>query len=204
MQFASPTAAKLAACAGVPILLLLLLLLDRTPSPSLLLARSHASLRSPFMARRAVGGARMQSLLLPWYETVSVGDGTGPESTSYWKVPPQTSLRGGFPAPPNNFQDPTIWNADSVLNGGNKEWSEEDAALHAYNMQRWRNKILDEQVEKQENMWNLMNRADFCDRYCGGDRDWGNMCYRCHGWNELRSDHRTATLNHAEKQGAKG
>jgi hypothetical protein len=29
---------------------------------------------------------------------------------------------------------------------GNKAWSEEDAALHAYNMQRWRNKILDEQV----------------------------------------------------------
>lgn len=28
----------------------------------------------------------------------------------------------------------TVWNGDHVLNGGNKEWAEEDAALHAFNM----------------------------------------------------------------------
>uniref|UniRef100_A0A7S0I1M0 Uncharacterized protein n=1 Tax=Hanusia phi TaxID=3032 RepID=A0A7S0I1M0_9CRYP len=199
MQGGSLTVAKLAACAGVPILLVILLLLDRTPSPNLLLARHYPSTRSPLMARRAVGGARTQSLLLPWYESVSVGDGAGPESTSYWKVP-ATSLSGGFPAPPNTFQDPTVWNADSVLNGGNKEWSEEDAALHAYNMQRWRNRILDEQIEKQENMWDLMNRAEYCDRYCGGNNDWGHMCYRCRGWNQYdKSDSPTASLKHADK-----
>jgi hypothetical protein len=52
----------------------------------------------------------------------------------------------GFGPPPNTFQDPTKWNADSSLTGGNKEWAEEDAALHALNLQKWRNKILGEQV----------------------------------------------------------
>ena len=27
-----------------------------------------------------------------------------------------------------------VYNGDSSLNGGNKEWQEEDAALHAFNM----------------------------------------------------------------------
>ncbi len=27
-----------------------------------------------------------------------------------------------------------VFNGDSTLNGGNKEWAEEDAALHAFNM----------------------------------------------------------------------
>jgi hypothetical protein len=27
-----------------------------------------------------------------------------------------------------------VYNGDSTLNGGNKEWEEEDAALHAFNM----------------------------------------------------------------------
>lgn len=54
-------------------------------------------------------------------------------------------------------QDTTRWNGDNVLNGNNKEWSEEDAALHAFNMQNWRNRILDTQIEKQRRMWSLMN-----------------------------------------------
>ena len=63
----------------------------------------------------------------------------------------------------------SVWNGDNVLNGGNREWAEEDAALHAYNMvgfrfllfivslsspseisecfqQTWRGKILEAQV----------------------------------------------------------
>jgi hypothetical protein len=31
-------------------------------------------------------------------------------------------------------QDVTKWNGDNSLNGGNKEWAEEDGALHAFNM----------------------------------------------------------------------
>ncbi|KAJ1488529.1 hypothetical protein T484DRAFT_1783016 [Baffinella frigidus] len=138
--------------------------------------------------------ARTQSLVMPWYEVASEGDGISPENVAYWRVPPtvapasQTKDRAGFafpapphntedlagfPAPPNNFQDPTVWNGDHVLNGGNKEWSEEDAALHAYNMQRWRNKILNEQrwrnkilneqIDHQDSQWELMNRARRCD-----------------------------------------
>ena len=33
-------------------------------------------------------------------------------------------------------QDLTKWNGDHALNGGNKEWAEEDGALHAFNMVR--------------------------------------------------------------------
>ena len=40
----------------------------------------------------------------------------------------------------------SVWNADSSTNGGNKEWEEEDRALHAFNMQNWRNKDLQAQV----------------------------------------------------------
>jgi hypothetical protein len=29
---------------------------------------------------------------------------------------------------------PSVWNGEAALNGGNREWAEEDAALHAYNM----------------------------------------------------------------------
>ena len=67
------------------------------------------------------------TLSQPWYESVSTGDGTGPESVNVWSIPPTISYA-------NTFQDPTKWNGDHVLNGGNKEWAEEDAALHAYNM----------------------------------------------------------------------
>eukprot|EP00960_Hanusia_phi_P020899 616141-Hanusia_phi.AAC.2 len=187
MQGGSLTVAKLAACAGVPILLVILLLLDRTPSPNLLLARHYPSTRSPLMARRAVGGARTQSLLLPWYESVSVGDGAGPESTSYWKVP-ATSLSGGFPAPPNTFQvrdgpstrlQSVTWRTTGshcVERGQRLERRQQGVvrgrcspACLQHGGQRWRNRILDEQIEKQENMWDLMNRAEYCDRYCGGN-----------------------------------
>jgi hypothetical protein len=41
------------------------------------------------------------------------------------------------------------WNGDHVLNGGNKEWSEEDAALHAFNLVR----IL---------LWSQMPSLEFC------------------------------------------
>jgi hypothetical protein len=40
-----------------------------------------------------------------------------------------------------NEQRTTVWNGDHVTNGGNKAWSEEDAAMHALNMQNWRNKM---------------------------------------------------------------
>ena len=149
--------------------------------------------------------ARTQSLIMPWYEVASTGDGMGPESVTYWKLPPKAQMMqaqqadaakaadetlaatntattakgkasalGGFPAPPNTYQEPTVWNGDHVLNGGNKEWAEEDAALHAYNMQRWRNKIIGEQIDRQRSQWDLMNEADWCDCNCGarGNNGW--------------------------------
>ena len=155
---------------------------------------------SPFVDK-----ARTQALLLPWYEVASEGDGMGPESVSYWRLPPKSQLQqaqqavdeqaaaaadralktggasdasqgtsggaqslGGFPAPPNTFQEPTVWKGDHVLNGGNKEWAEEDAAVHAYNMQKWRNKILDTQIERQRRQWRLMHTGSECS--CGHAR----------------------------------
>jgi hypothetical protein len=155
-----------------------------------------------------VDRARTQSLIMPWYEVASTGDGMGPETVTYWKLPPKAQMMqaqqadaekaadeaqqklaaksidttakgkasalGGFPAPPNTYQEPTVWNGDHVLNGGNKEWAEEDAALHAYNMQRWRNKIIGEQIDRQRSQWDLMNEADWCDCNCGarGNNGW--------------------------------
>jgi len=146
--------------------------------------------------------AREQSLIMPWYEVASTGDGMGPETVTYWKLPPKAQMMqaqkanaeelasdqidttakpkakaaalGGFPAPPNTYQEPTVWKGDHVLNGGNKEWAEEDAALHAYNMQRWRNKIIGEQIDRQRSQWDLMNEADWCDCNCGarGNGGW--------------------------------
>lgn len=99
------------------------------------------------------GGATQRSeLLMPWYEVASDGDGLGPESVNMWKVPPHASF-----VHPNAFQDPTKWNGDHVLNGGNKEWAEEDGALHAYNMENWRNKILQTQLSRQRQQYMLMN-----------------------------------------------
>ena len=98
------------------------------------------------------GSVGAVDLLLPWYEVASDGDGLGPESVNMWKVPPTVAY-----VHPNTFQDPTKWNGDHVLNGGNKEWAEEDAALHAYNMENWRNKILSTQVVRQKQQYNLMN-----------------------------------------------
>lgn len=71
---------------------------------------------------------------------------------AYWRVPPPVA----YSSPPNTFQDPTKWNGDHVLNGGNKEWAEEDAALHAYNMENWRNQILDTQIQRQTKSMGLM------------------------------------------------
>ena len=88
----------------------------------------------------------------PWYEVATNGDGLSPESVNVWKVPPTVAY-----AHPNTFQDPTKWNGDHVLNGGNKEWAEEDAALHAYNMENWRNKILQTQLNRQKQQYLLMN-----------------------------------------------
>jgi len=96
--------------------------------------------------------ARRSELLMPWYEVASDGDGLGPESVNMWKVPPVASFVHA-----NTFQDPTKWNGDHVLNGGNKEWAEEDAALHAYNMENWRNKILETQLHRQKQQYMLMN-----------------------------------------------
>lgn len=94
----------------------------------------------------------LTSLVQPWYEVASDGDGLGPESVNMWKVPPHASF-----VHPNSFQDPTKWNGDHVLNGGNKEWAEEDGALHAYNMENWRNKILETQLQRQRQQYMLMN-----------------------------------------------
>jgi len=126
------------------------------------------------------------------YEVASTGDGMGPETVTYWKLPPKAQMMqaqkadgatdqalagqqalAGNPAPPNTFQDPTVWNGDHVLNGGNKEWAEEDGALHAYNMQRWRNKIIGEQIDRQRSQWDLMNEADWCDCNCGARENSG-------------------------------
>ena len=98
------------------------------------------------------GGGRRAERLMPWYEVASAGDGLGPESVNMWKVPPTATF-----VHPNAFQDPTKWNGDHVLNGGNKEWAEEDAALHAYNMENWRNKILQTQLSRQKQQYMLMN-----------------------------------------------
>jgi len=91
-------------------------------------------------------------LILPWYESASTGDGLGPESVSTWAIPPPVSF-----VHPSETQSPTKWNGDSSLNGGNKEWAEEDAALHAYNMENWRNKILETQLGRQKMQAAIMN-----------------------------------------------
>jgi len=117
--------------------------------------------------------ARKQSLVMPWYEVASTGDGMGPETVTYWKLPPKAVFTkaqkmdaaaaakavttGLDAAPPNTYQEQTTWKGDHVLNGGNKEWAEEDAALHAYNMQRWRNQIIREQINRQRSQYDLMN-----------------------------------------------
>ena len=194
-------------------------LVDRAEAPGM---QTLAGSRGPWQrpdTRPGVSKAKTQSLIMPWYEVSSTGDGMGPESVTYWKLPPKaqfmqaqkaeiekaaddaaqtlaaasidakatdtTTLKdntkvvvvngaGGFPAPPNTYQEPTVWNGDHVLNGGNKEWAEEDGALHAYNMQRWRNKILGEQIDRQRSQWDLMNEADWCDCNCGarGNNGW--------------------------------
>jgi len=157
---------------------------------------------SPFVDKQAGGQmlvqrtrgnkARKQSLIMPWYEVASTGDGMGPETVTYWNLPPKAQMMqaqkadgatdqalagqqalAGNPAPPNTFQDPTVWNGDHVLNGGNKEWAQEDGALHAYNMQRWRNKIIGEQIDRQRSQWDLMNEADWCDCNCGARENSG-------------------------------
>jgi len=135
--------------------------------------------------------ARIQSLFMPWYEVASEGDGMGPESVSVFRVPPKMALakadeeKEEMQAPPNTFQKTTVWNADHVLNGGNKEWAEEDGALHAYNMQRWRGRILDEQIERQKKQWDLMNAHNYCDYHCSGGRCWcGHSNHGRHHWKE--------------------
>ncbi len=55
--------------------------------------------------------------------------------TRFVQVPPKVAL----PVQLNSArgpvqQDVTKWNGDHALNGGNKEWAEEDGALHAFNM----------------------------------------------------------------------
>eukprot|EP00281_Chroomonas_sp_CCMP1168_P033248 CAMPEP_0206248612 /NCGR_PEP_ID=MMETSP0047_2-20121206/20463_1 /ASSEMBLY_ACC=CAM_ASM_000192 /TAXON_ID=195065 /ORGANISM="Chroomonas mesostigmatica_cf, Strain CCMP1168" /LENGTH=121 /DNA_ID=CAMNT_0053674269 /DNA_START=18 /DNA_END=380 /DNA_ORIENTATION=- len=110
---------------------------------------------------------RGTELLLPWYEVSSIGDGVSPESVSVWDIPPIVSTAGG-----QRVQFPTgttaaaaaaakpkgaVWNPDSTLSGGNKEWAEEDAALHAYNMENWRNKILNAQARREKAQWKLLS-----------------------------------------------
>ena len=68
------------------------------------------------------------------------------------------------------------WNADSALNGGNKEWAEEDGALHSLNMvpffihrkfrltingscvqANWRIKVLETELKNEKLQYHLMN-----------------------------------------------
>jgi len=79
---------------------------------------------------------------------------------------------GGFPVPPNSYQNPTVWQGDHVLSGGNKEWAEEDAVLHAYNMQRQRNNIIVEQTDRQRSQWDLMHESSYWDNEAHYDRYW--------------------------------
>ena len=121
--------------------------------PSLVLL----ALAAAALALLAGSAVQRSELLMPWYEVASDGDGLGPESVNMWKVPPVASF-----VHPNTFQDPTKWNGDHVLNGGNKEWAEEDAALHAYNMENWRNKILQTQLHRQKQVGGgKMNHLQF-------------------------------------------
>ena len=60
---------------------------------------------------------------------------------------------------PAALQDVTKWNGDHALNGNNKEWSEEDAAQHAFTLQEWRNRILDTQIEREKRQFYLMHQA---------------------------------------------
>ena len=64
-----------------------------------------------------------------------------------------------FPAPPNYWQEPTVWQG----RGGDKQQAELDDALHAYQMQRMRTRILDEETDQQRSQWDLMNEAAYLD-----------------------------------------
>mmetsp|Transcript_22628 Transcript_22628/g.35403 ORF Transcript_22628/g.35403 Transcript_22628/m.35403 type:complete len:257 (+) Transcript_22628:14-784(+) len=109
---------------------------------------SVAALGLVLLSSRLLSPSRTE-LIMPWYEVASSGDGLGPESVHTWAIPPVYHA--------NSFQDPTKWNGDHVLNGGNKEWAEEDAALHAYNMENWRNKIMETQLQRQKKQASIMN-----------------------------------------------
>ena len=98
----------------------------------------------------------------------SSGDGISPESVNIWTVPPHYLHGSTTNPPPVSVQDPTKWNGDNVLNGGNKEWAEEDAALHAYNMENWRTKILETQADRQKKQWLLQNMGQGKDHAKGG------------------------------------
>eukprot|EP00802_Teleaulax_amphioxeia_P005743 Tamp_05747.p1 GENE.Tamp_05747~~Tamp_05747.p1 ORF type:complete len:417 (-),score=109.66 Tamp_05747:1444-2694(-) len=100
------------------------------------------------------GGAALVLLAL----ALAGRDVRGRQRTEALAVVPLASL-GGFPAPPDSFQEPTVWAGQ----GGDKAWAEEDAALHAFNMQRWRRKVLDEQVDEQRSRWDLQNEAAYWD-----------------------------------------
>uniref|UniRef100_A0A6T8JX19 Transmembrane protein n=1 Tax=Hemiselmis andersenii TaxID=464988 RepID=A0A6T8JX19_HEMAN len=80
---------------------------------------------------------------------------------TFWNPADVTPLlMAGKGATGKSVQKTTVWNGDHVTNGGNKEWAEEDAALHAWNMQNWRNKILDKEIERQAKQWRLMHSLD--------------------------------------------
>ena len=66
-----------------------------------------------------------------------------------------------FPAPPGYWegQEPTVW----AGRAGNKQEAELDDALHAYQMQRMRTKVLDEQTDQQRSQWDVMNEAAYLD-----------------------------------------
>eukprot|EP00286_Rhodomonas_abbreviata_P017091 CAMPEP_0181325336 /NCGR_PEP_ID=MMETSP1101-20121128/20863_1 /TAXON_ID=46948 /ORGANISM="Rhodomonas abbreviata, Strain Caron Lab Isolate" /LENGTH=158 /DNA_ID=CAMNT_0023433621 /DNA_START=46 /DNA_END=519 /DNA_ORIENTATION=- len=81
----------------------------------------------------------------------------------------------GYPAPVNTYQDPTKWNGDHSLNGGNKEWSEEDGALHAYNMNNWRNKIMETELGRQRRLYQIMNVHEGQESYQRRQRQYDNI-----------------------------
>ena len=75
----------------------------------------------------------VRSLLFAFLEYIGLGRRTSECAKEYRYECDDANQRNGT----LNLKWVTAeWNGDHVLNGGNKEWPEEDAALHAFNLVR--------------------------------------------------------------------
>jgi len=63
------------------------------------------------------------------------------------------------PVPYPGYQYPTIWNGGDALSGGNIQWAQEDAAIHAATLQNWRIRILQAKKVQAELSRQLMDAA---------------------------------------------